>query len=207
YSSVLRSLLVGGVAEALQATRARRVLVANIMTEPGETGGMAAVDHVRAVLEHAGPVVDVALLNSAPLGLSRVDRYAREGAEPVRTDLERIRALGVVPVEADLLRAGPRLRHDPRKLGQALLSVACGQGGGQLLTGADGRPRRRAGRRGPGCTGPRGDVEGPAVRSRGTDARMEAAPCRGPPLDRAPVLGGRGHLDASRPERALSRNA
>lgn len=128
YSSVLPNLLVDGVAEALQATRARRILVANLMTEPGETGGMAAVDHVRAVLEHAGPVVDVVLLNSAPLGLTRVDRYAREGAEPVRTDLERIRALGVVPVEADLLRGGLRLRHDPRKLGKALLSVISGQG-------------------------------------------------------------------------------
>ena len=30
--------------------------------------------------------------------------------------------------EADLLRAGPRLRHDPRKLGKALLSVVSGQG-------------------------------------------------------------------------------
>ena len=54
------------------------------MTQPGETGGMSAVDHVRAVLEHAGPVVDVALLNSAPLGGQRVERYARAGAEPVR---------------------------------------------------------------------------------------------------------------------------
>ncbi len=68
YSSVLPNLLVDGVSEALRTTRARRVLVANLMTEPGETGGMTAVDHVRAVLEHAGPVVDVALLNSAPLG-------------------------------------------------------------------------------------------------------------------------------------------
>lgn len=128
YSSVLPNLLVDGVAAALQTTRARRVLVANLMTEPGETGGMAGVDHVRAVLEHAGPVVDVALLNSAPLGGTRVERYARSGAEPVPTDLERIRALGVVPVEADLLRTGPRLRHDARKLGTALLSVISGQG-------------------------------------------------------------------------------
>lgn len=128
YSSVLPNLLVDGVAEALQTTRARRVLVANLMTEPGETGGMAAVDHVRAVLEHAGPVVDVALLNSAPLGAPRLERYARTGAEPVRTDRGRIQALGVVPVEADLLRAGSRLRHDARKLGKALLGVVSGQG-------------------------------------------------------------------------------
>jgi uncharacterized cofD-like protein len=128
YSSVLPNLLVDGVAEALQTTRARRVLVANLMTEPGETAGMGAVDHVRALLEHAGPVVDVALLNSAPLDATRLCRYARTGAEPVSTDLERIRALGVVPVEADLLKAGRRLRHDATKLGKALLSVLAGQG-------------------------------------------------------------------------------
>ncbi len=128
YSSVLPNLLVDGVAEALQATRARRVLVANLMTEPGETGGMSAVDHVRAVLEHAGPVVDVVLLNSAPLGGARLGRYALTGAEPVAIDLDRLRALGAVPVQADLLRAGPRLRHDARKLRKALLSVVSGQG-------------------------------------------------------------------------------
>jgi uncharacterized cofD-like protein len=128
YSSVLPNLLVDGVAEALQTTRARRVLVANLMTEPGETGGMTAVDHVRAVLEHAGPVVDVALFNSAPLGAPRLERYSRAGAEPVPTDRGRIQALGVVPVEADLLRSGTRLRHDARKLGKALLCVVSGQG-------------------------------------------------------------------------------
>jgi len=114
------------VAEALQATRARRALVANLMTEPGETAGMGAVDHVRAVPELAGPVVDGVLFNSAPLDATRLDRYARTGAEPVPTDLERIRALGLVPVEADLLRTGRHLRHDPRKLGKALLSVVAG---------------------------------------------------------------------------------
>jgi len=128
YSSVLPNLLVDGVAEALRRTRARRVLVANLMTEPGETGGMGAVDHVEAVIEHAGPVVDVVLLNTAPFGPGRLGRYARAGAEPVRADLGGLRSLGVVPFETDLLGAGPRLRHDPRKLGKALLSVLRGQG-------------------------------------------------------------------------------
>jgi uncharacterized cofD-like protein len=128
YSSVLPNLLVDGVAEALRTTRARRILVANLMTEPGETAGMGVVDHVRAVLEHAGPVVDVVLLNSTPLDAARLDRYARTGAEPVRTNLESIRALGVVPLEADLLKAGHQLRHDARKLGKTLISVVAGQG-------------------------------------------------------------------------------
>src|SRR4029453_11285737 len=129
YSSVLPNLLVDGVAEALRTTRARRILVANLMTEPGETAGMGVVDHVRAVLEHAGPVGDVALLNPPPRDAARLDRYARPGAEPVRTNLESIRALGVVPLEADLLKAGHQLRHDARKLGKTLISVVAGQGG------------------------------------------------------------------------------
>jgi len=128
YSSVLPNLLVDGVAEALRTTRARRILVANLMTEPGETAGMGVVDHLRAVLEHAGPVVDVVLLNSTPLDADRLARYARAGAEPVRTNLESIRALGVVPIEGDLLKAGHRLRHDARKLGKALISAVEGQG-------------------------------------------------------------------------------
>ena len=37
-----------------------------------------------------------------------------------------LRALRVVPIEADLLRTGRHLRHDPRKLGKALLSVVAG---------------------------------------------------------------------------------
>ena len=126
YSSVLPNLLVDGVAEALRTTRARRILVANLMTEPGETGGMGAVDHVRAVLEHAGQVLDVVLLNAAPPDGVRLHRYAQTGAEPVQANLDAIRALGVVPVEADLLKAGHRLRHDARKLGKTLLSVATG---------------------------------------------------------------------------------
>ena len=47
---------------------------------------------------------------------------------PVIRIAPRLRALGVVPVEADLLKAGHRLRHDARKLGKALISVVAGQG-------------------------------------------------------------------------------
>jgi len=124
YSSVIPNLLVDGVADALRATHAKRVLVANLMTQPGETTGLDAVDHVRAVLDHAGPVVDVVLLNSTPLPPAAVERYLGQGAEPVRVELDRLRSLGVAPVQADLLRTGPRIRHDARKLARTLLGIA-----------------------------------------------------------------------------------
>lgn len=128
YSSVLPNLLVDGVAEAVRCTRAMRVLVMNLMTQPGETAGMSATDHVRALFEHAGPVVDSVLLNAAALRKEGLARYAEAGAEPVRWDRRELLDCGVMPVEADLLGAGRRIRHDGRKVARWLVRLAKGEG-------------------------------------------------------------------------------
>lgn len=124
YSSIIPNLLVEGVAEALQRSRALKVLVCNLMTQPGETEGMSAADHVRAVIEHAGPVLDAALVNARPPDPEALARYAARGASPVAADRRQLIDLGVVPVEADLLKEGPRIRHDGRKVTRCLLKLA-----------------------------------------------------------------------------------
>jgi uncharacterized cofD-like protein len=124
YSSVLPNLLVDGVAEALRESRALKVLIANLMTQPGETDGMSAVDHVRAVVQHAGPVVDVALVNAREPDAELQLRYARKHQFPVEMDRRALIEAGVIPVEADLLKEGPRIRHDSRKVARCLLRLA-----------------------------------------------------------------------------------
>lgn len=124
YSSVLPNLLVDGVAQALRETRALKVMVANLMTQPGETDGMDALDHVRAILDHVGPVLDAVLVNVTPPGEETVRRYARKGAFPVAVDRRALIAAGVVPVEADLLKEGSRIRHDSGKVARCLLKMA-----------------------------------------------------------------------------------
>lgn len=124
YSSVLPNLLVAGVAKALAETRALKVLISNLMTQPGETDGMSCVDHVKAVHAHVGPVVDVVLINAAQPSPQLVEWYRERGSEPVAVDRRALIELGVIPVEADLLRQGRRIRHDPRKLTRCLLKLA-----------------------------------------------------------------------------------
>ncbi len=124
YSSLLASVLATGMAEALRATAATRVLVVNLFTQPGETDGYDAADHVRAVQRHLGDVVDVALLHGRPLPAAIVDAYAREGADPVEIDRGDVEALGAVPVATDLLAPGALGRHDAQKLARALLAIA-----------------------------------------------------------------------------------
>jgi uncharacterized cofD-like protein len=127
YSSVVASGLADGLAEALRATRAVRVLVVNLFTQPGETDGFGAADHVAAVQRHLGDVVDVALLQRTPPPARVRAAYASRGAAPVEVDsaaLAALSSLGVVPFSADLLAAGDLGRHDPQKLARALLAIA-----------------------------------------------------------------------------------
>jgi uncharacterized cofD-like protein len=124
YSSVLASLVARGMPEALRATTATRVLVVNLVTQPGETDGYSAADHVRAVQRHLGDVVDVALVQRAPLPPALVASHAAEGAAPVLADRGAVEALGAVPVVLDLLAPGEVARHDPGKLARAILGIA-----------------------------------------------------------------------------------
>lgn len=123
YSSVIASLLGRGMAEALRASRALRVMVVNLFTEPGESDGHDVADHVRAVLDHAGPVVDVALVHGKPLPRALVRRYAARGARPVALAREALAGLGTALWMADLLAPGGMARHDPAKLAGALLDL------------------------------------------------------------------------------------
>ncbi|MHB1845882.1 MAG: gluconeogenesis factor YvcK family protein [Deltaproteobacteria bacterium] len=125
FTSIVPNLLVRGVARALERCPGRRVLVLNAMTQPGETAGMSAADHVRAIQEVAGPrCLDVVLVNRTELSAPLLRRYRGEGSEPVRHRREELLALGVAPIETTLVSStGRRVRHDPLKLGDVLHSL------------------------------------------------------------------------------------
>ncbi len=124
FSSVLPNLLVDGVAAALCRTHALRVLVSNLMTEPGETDGMDCEAHVDALVQHAGPVVDAVLYNEAPLSDAARARYEHRDSTPVEANRVRLLERGILPLGADLVRAGPRARHDVKKLASCLVRLA-----------------------------------------------------------------------------------
>jgi uncharacterized cofD-like protein len=128
YSSIIATLLTDGMADALAACRGVRVLVVNLFSQPGETDGYGAADHVRAVERHAGRVVDAVLVHAGPLPPALVESYAAQESHPVHVDAERLDEMGVAVIAADLLEPGASAaRHDPSRLAAALLEVAeCG---------------------------------------------------------------------------------
>jgi uncharacterized cofD-like protein len=126
YTSVVPNLLVDGVAAAIRASGALTVYVCNLTTQPGETDGFDAVDHLRVLEQYLGaPAVDVCLVNrAAPLPGAAV-RPVSAGAEPVRWRRRDIAARGTLPVAADLIGGGPFSDlHDPLRLARIVLRLA-----------------------------------------------------------------------------------
>ncbi len=125
YTSLIPVLLVRGIAEAIRRSGARVLLVMNLMTEPGETDGMTAADHVRALRRHApGLPIDDVLLAASPISPRVLAAYATCGAEPVAADVDALRALGCRPVRQRMVTARGRIRHEPRRLAAAVLGAA-----------------------------------------------------------------------------------
>lgn len=123
YTSVLPNLLIKPIADALRASRALRVYICNVMTQPGETDGYAAEDHLRAIIEHAGLVVDVMVINGRRPSESILQSYESMNQHPVQFDLETVRELGVTPFFGDIISEGNYVRHDPAALVQTLFRL------------------------------------------------------------------------------------
>ncbi|MHB0979323.1 MAG: gluconeogenesis factor YvcK family protein [Thermoleophilia bacterium] len=136
FTSVVPNLLVGGVREALAATSATVVYVANVMTQPGETAAFSGLDHVRALVDHLGlGVLDVVLANVMPVPADLLRRYRSQGAEPVSWGgadhdgaadacADGGAVAGVALVRRPLLDATDLARHDPTALAAEIVALA-----------------------------------------------------------------------------------
>jgi uncharacterized cofD-like protein len=118
YTSVLPNLLVPDIAQAIATSRALKVYVCNVATQPGETEGYSANDHVAAMEAHLGrKLFPVILVNS---NLS-TDFDAPPGTESVFIDLQP--GAGYRVIIKDLVDPAHPRQHDSDKLAQALLRL------------------------------------------------------------------------------------
>ncbi len=116
YTSILPNLLVPDITKAIRASRAFKVYVCNVATQPGETDKYNCPEHWLAVEAHIGrEIVDIIIANDnlsgeLPEGVQAVDPCIDGNSpEPLYvTDL----------VDPDLPS-----RHDPDLLAEALIAL------------------------------------------------------------------------------------
>ncbi len=106
FTSLIATLLVPGIRQALADTDALRIFVCNARTQAGETDGMDVASHLEALLFHCGAgTIDAVVAQSPPV------------AGGLGLDEERWPWPEVRLIPADLSDEG---LHDPARLAEAL---------------------------------------------------------------------------------------
>ena len=124
YTSVIPNLLVEGIGDAICRSKAVKIYICNVMTQPGETDGYTASMHVKAIMDHAGRnAVDYVIVNSTPVPEDLKQKYAETGAYPVLVDDDALNQLGVGISKADLITSKDAIHHDPKKLCDSVMRV------------------------------------------------------------------------------------
>jgi len=124
YTSVIPNLLIPEVRAAIKESRGLVVYVCNVMTQPGETDGYTAADHLDALYRHGlAGLIDVVLVNDPQVSPDLVASYRRFGARPVVVDEDRLRGAGVKVAHAQVAAESDVVRHDSERLAQALIRI------------------------------------------------------------------------------------
>ena len=123
YTSVTPNLLIKEIAHEITVSKAKKIYVCNIMTQPGETDGYSVTDHINALIKHAGSkkIIDAVLVNDfMPSNLAK--KYQLSGSYPVKMDLDNLRKMGIRLVSRKLIEDSKEglVRHSSNRVARAI---------------------------------------------------------------------------------------
>jgi uncharacterized cofD-like protein len=137
YTSILPNLLVARVAQAIGTTRAIKIFICNLMTQPGETDGYTARQHLETVKRYAPEIAfDYVILNDRLISQEQAALYAADGAYQIGMHdhlFEKTYGMETHVVRADLLDEGEKVRHNPLKLAR-VVAACCEEARTRLAT-------------------------------------------------------------------------
>jgi uncharacterized cofD-like protein len=125
YTSILPNLLVAQIAPVIGQSRATKIFVNNLMTQPGETDGYSARAHLETVRKYAPEIhFDFVIVNDRRISPEQAELYAAERAyqigidDPIEEALDQTTQI----VRADLLDSGEKVRHNGERVAEVVLA-------------------------------------------------------------------------------------
>ena len=124
YTSILPNLLVSQVAKVIGESHATKIFVSNLMTQPGETDGYTALQHLETVRKYAPEIhFDFVVVNDRRISPEQAERYAAEEAYQIGIDDPILAGVDQTTevMRADLLDDGEKVRHNSERLARVVL--------------------------------------------------------------------------------------
>lgn len=128
YTSVIPNLLVNNIVEKIYNSKAPKVYIANVMTQPGETDGFGVLEHVRAILDHSrDDLIDYVIANTEEVPENTLNNYITDGSIPVvlnSSDRDILKSMDIILIEDRLIDVKNNyIRHDNDHLSHLLMKI------------------------------------------------------------------------------------
>lgn len=125
FTSIIPNLLIADIADAGASASCPRIFICNVMTQPGETSGFSAADHLEALINHSrANIVDTVIVNMKMLPVETSSGSGERGVQPVEVAEGRLAGMGANVVLADLVASDDKFQHDSTKLADAIAAVS-----------------------------------------------------------------------------------
>ena len=125
YTSILPNLLVKDITRSIKKSKALKLYICNIMTQPGETQKFSVSDHIKVIFDHCGrDIIDCVIANEESIHPDLRDKYYAEGSDIVNLDIEELEKLGVDVVKDNLTETQKTyVRHNAQKLAKIIIET------------------------------------------------------------------------------------
>lgn len=127
YTNVIPNLLIKNVAKTIRDSKAFKIYIPNIMTQPGHTDDYNVSDHIDAIIEHAGnKIIDYCICDNGDIIPEFLRKYNKEGSNLVEVDSQNLRGKGIKLIKADISCVdGEYIRHDADELAKTIIELIC----------------------------------------------------------------------------------
>ena len=127
YTNIIPNLLVKNVAKTIKESKAIKIYVSNIMTEPGQTDDYSISDHIDALIEHVGKgIADFCICDTGEVTPEFVRKYNKMGADVVQQDVTKVTGKGMRIIQKDMsMIKGEFIRHDPDVIASTIIELIC----------------------------------------------------------------------------------
>ena len=125
YTSIIPNLLVKDISECIRKSDAIKLYISNIMTQPGETDGFKASDHIKVLRSYGGKnIVDYMITNNGDIPEEIKEKYLEDDSNLVELDIKEIKKLGVNVIEAPLAKIQKGyVKHDSDYLAEVIVDT------------------------------------------------------------------------------------
>ncbi len=126
YTSVICNLLVNEVGKAIIQSKAKKVMISNLMNEPGETSGYTLARHVNEIERYLGKhVLDYLIANNGEITEDMIYDFNQGASTPVTLDLPNIQNRTISVIEEDLVITAPNaILHDNLRVAEIIIEIA-----------------------------------------------------------------------------------